>query len=325
MTAVRVEDLIVEFGSGERTVRPIDGLSFSIDWGEISVVLGPSGSGKTTLLSALGGLLTPTAGRIEVDGVDVTALANSGRERYRRSTVGFVFQAFNLIDSLTARENIAVPLLLAGVSRSEAMEKAQTLIERVGLNGHGDRSPRQLSGGQQQRVAIARGLVNDPSVLLADEPTANLDQTHTDRVVDLLAGLRQDGMVMIVSSHDPRMVPIADEILQIGEGAQHPAPPPQMVEYEAAEIIFEQGGWGELVYVIEHGSVDLVATDSRGKEVLVGSLGPGQHFGEIGPILGIPRSVTARASAATTLSAYRVAEFRRLKSSGSVRSGEAVG
>lgn len=325
MTAVHIEDLTVQFGSGERAVRPIDGLSFSIDWGEISVVLGPSGSGKTTLLSALGGLLTPTAGRIEVDGVDVTALANPDRERYRRSTVGFVFQAFNLIDSLTARENIAVPLLLAGVPRSEAMERAQTLIERVGLNGHGNRPPRQLSGGQQQRVAIARGLVNDPSVLLADEPTANLDQAHTDQVVDLLAELRQDGMVMIVSSHDPRMVPIADEILQIGEGAQHQAPPPQIVEYEADEIIFEQGGWGELVYVIEEGSVDLIASDGRGKEVLVGSLGPNQHFGEIGPILGIPRSVTARASAPTTLSAYRIAEFRRLKSSSSVSSGVAVG
>lgn len=325
MPAVQVAGLSVEFGGGDRVVRPIDDLSFSIDWGEISVVLGPSGSGKTTLLSALGGLLTPTAGRIEVDGVDVTRLSNSEREAYRRSTVGFVFQAFNLIDSLTSQENVAVPLILAGVSRQEAMDRARSLIERVGLDGHGDRPPRQLSGGQQQRVAIARGLVNDPSVLLADEPTANLDQAHTDEVVDLLGELRQSGMVMVVSSHDPRMVPIADEILQIGEGAQHPAPPPQTVEYEPDEVIFEQGDWGELVYVVEDGSVDLVAVDGRGDHVLVGKLGPGQHFGEIGPILGIPRSVTARAATATTLSAYRVAEFRRMKSTSRSSAAQKVG
>jgi putative ABC transport system ATP-binding protein len=314
MRALSVEGLRVEFRNGNRVVRPIDQLTFSIDWGEIAVVLGPSGSGKTTLLSTIGGLLSPAAGRIVVDGTEVTGLNNSERETYRRSTVGFVFQAFNLIESLSARENIAVPLLLAGVPRGEALDRAQPLVRRVGLDGHADRPPHQLSGGQQQRVAIARGLVNDPVVLLADEPTANLDQAQTDRIIDLLAELRADGMVMLVSSHDPRMVPIADEILQIDEEVLHHTAPPQRVEYEAGEVIFEQGEWGELVYVIESGTVELVAGDGHGDLVTIGHLGPGQHFGEIGPILGIPRSATAKATAASVLLAYRVAEFRRLKS-----------
>lgn len=314
MAAVSVDGLSVEYRSGGRVVRPIEDLSFEIESGEIAVVLGPSGSGKTSLLSVLGGLLTPAAGRVVVDDVDITVLGNSAAEAYRRSTVGFVFQAFNLIDSLSARENIAVPLLLAGTPRTQALERADSLVRRVGLDGHGDHAPHQLSGGQQQRVAIARGLVNDPSVLLADEPTANLDQAQTDRIIDLLGELRRDGLVMLIASHDPRMVPIADEILPLGVGSQRHAPSPQRVEYEPGEVIFTQGEWGELVYVIDTGSVELTASDSHGSQVRVGELGPGQHFGELGPILGIPRSVTARASTATVLHAHRVAEFRRLKS-----------
>ena len=314
MKALTVDGLRVEFRNGNRVVRPIEDLTFSIDWGRIGVVLGPSGSGKTTLLSTIGGLLTPTSGRIEVAGIEVTALTNAERDLYRRSTVGFVFQAFNLIDSLSARENIAVPLLLAGVPRSDALDKAEALVRRVGLDGHGDQHPHQLSGGQQQRVAIARGLINDPVVLLADEPTANLDQSQTDQIIDLLAELRADGSVMLVSSHDPRMVPIADEVLQIDGGVLHHTALPQRVEYEAGEVIFRQGEWGELVYVIERGAVELAAGGGHSPVVPIGTLGPGQHFGEIGPILGIPRSATATAATSTELLAYRVGEFRRLKS-----------
>lgn len=310
MTALVVEGLTVEYGSGDRSVRALDDMSFDVDWGQIALLLGPSGSGKTTLLSVLGGLLRPQSGGVTVDGVDVTAMEGRALESYRRGSVGFVFQSFNLIASLSARENIAVPLILAGTSRTDALERADHLARRLGLDGHASRRPDQLSGGQQQRVAIARGLVNDPAVLLADEPTANLDQEQTGRIVDVLGDLRSDGLAMIISSHDPRMLPIADQIVTVAGGGH--APNPQRVRYEPGEVIFERGTWGELIYVVEEGEVELGSVDAS-REVPLRTLEVGQHFGELGPILGIARHVTATARTAVTLSAYGVGEFRKLK------------
>lgn len=310
MTALVVEGLTVEYGGGDRSVRALDDMSFDVDWGQIALLLGPSGSGKTTLLSVLGGLLHPHSGRVIVDGVDVTAMEGRALESYRRGSVGFVFQSFNLIASLSARENIAVPLMLAGTSRTDALERADHLARRLGLDGHASRRPDQLSGGQQQRVAIARGLVNDPAVLLADEPTANLDQEQTGRIIDVLGDLRSDGLAMIISSHDPRMLPIADEIVRMAGGSH--APISQRVRYEPGEVIFKRGTWGELIYVVEEGEVELVSVDAS-PEVPFRTLGVGQHFGELGPILGIARHVTARARTAVMLSAHGVGEFRKLK------------
>ena len=193
MSAVEVSQLVVEYVSSGYAVRPLDGLDLRAERGELVVLLGPSGSGKTTLLSCLGGILRPTSGRVVVDDIDVTSLAGRDLERYRRRHVGFVFQAFNLVASLSARENVAVPLLLNGASRRAALDAADTLLERVGLADRAGHKPATLSGGQQQRVAVARGLISDPAVLLTDEPTANLDYISAENVIGLLRALRDDG------------------------------------------------------------------------------------------------------------------------------------
>ena len=167
-----VEDLTVAFDSGGYVIKPLDGLSFTAEDGELVVLLGPSGCGKTTLLSCLAGLLTPTDGRIRFGSTVVNELRGSVLSEYRRETVGVVFQAFNLIASLTARGNVVVPMRLAGMPRAAAKSRATELPALVGLDERGHHRPAQLSGGQQQRVAIARALVHDPPLVLADEPTA---------------------------------------------------------------------------------------------------------------------------------------------------------
>lgn len=311
---LRVTDLVVEYRTGDRTIRPIDSLSFEVDRGEIALLLGPSGSGKTTLLSVLGGLLTPTDGSVVLDLTEVTALDRRSLDRYRRHEVGVVFQSFNLLSSLTARENIAAPLLLGGWKRADALDRADELAARVGLDGHAGRRPAALSGGEQQRVAIARGLAHDPALLVADEPTANLDQEQTDRIVDLLATLRSDGRVVVISSHDPRLLPIADEVVRMHGAGPERVVTAQQVRYEQGETIFARGDWGEHVYVIEDGDVELFAPTRAGVETRVTTLTPGQHFGELGPILGQPRWATARARTPVTLVAHSVGEFKRLRS-----------
>jgi putative ABC transport system ATP-binding protein len=313
-TGLRVTDLVVEYRSGDRTIRPIDSLSFEVDRGEVALLLGPSGSGKTTLLSVLGGLLTPTDGNVALGPTEVTALDRRALDRYRRHAVGVVFQSFNLLSSLTARENIAAPLLLAGWKRAEALGRADELAARVGLDGHAGRHPAALSGGEQQRVAIARGLAHDPALLVADEPTANLDQVQTDRIIDLLATLRSDGRVVVISSHDPRLLPIADEVVRMHGAGPERVVTAQQVRYEQGETIFARGDWGEHVYVIEEGEVELFAPTRSGVETRVTTLTPGQHFGELGPIFGQPRWATARARTPVTLTAHSVGEFKRLRS-----------
>ena len=172
---LNVENLVVEFEHEGYAVRPIDGLGFVAEPGELVVLLGPSGSGKTTLLSCLGGILTPTAGTITLEDTTITELEKSALDEYRRGRVGFVFQAFNLVPSLSAVENIAVPLMLGGHSRRAAFDRADELIGVVGLGDRAHYRPGRLSGGQQQRVALARALVAEPKVILFDEPLSNLD------------------------------------------------------------------------------------------------------------------------------------------------------
>ena len=212
---VQVRDLVIEYDTGGYVVRPIDHFDLSASAGELVVLLGPSGCGKTSLLSALGGILRPTSGSIRVAGIEVEALSAGELSAYRQHTVGFVFQAFNLIPSLTARENVAIPLLLAGVSRRRAMRRADELLARVDLADRARHRPNRLSGGQQQRVAVARGLAADAPVLLADEPTANLDYIQAEGIISLLRGLRADGRSIIVSTHDDRLVPIADRVVHL--------------------------------------------------------------------------------------------------------------
>ena len=308
--SVKVRDLVIEYDSGGYAVRPIDGLDLDAAPGELVVLLGPSGCGKTSLLSVLGGILRPTAGSVVVGGVQVETLSGSALAEFRQKTVGFVFQAFNLIPSLSARENVAMPLLMAGVARGRAFDRADRLLERVDLAERAGHKPAKLSGGQQQRVAVARGLAADPLVLLADEPTANLDYIQAEGIISLLRDLRSDGRAIVVSSHDDRLVPIADRVIHLVPDFREDDRPPHVVEFGSGELIFEQGSRGELVYVIEEGTVDIVRQRSDGDPEALVSLGPGEYFGELGPLLGFPRSASAIAASAVRLTAYNVRDFR---------------
>lgn len=307
---VHVRDLVIEYDSGGYAVRPIDGLDLDAAPGELVVLLGPSGCGKTSLLSVLGGILRPTAGTVQVGGIQVETLRGAALSDYRQQTVGFVFQAFNLVASLSARENVAMPLLMAGVKRERAFDRADRLLERVGLTERARHKPGKLSGGQQQRVAVARGLAADPLVLLADEPTANLDYIQAEGIISLLRDLRSDGRAIVVSSHDDRLVPIADRVIHLVPEFREDDQPPHTVEFRSGETIFEQGSRGELVYVIEAGTVAIVRRKAGGGTESLVSLGTGEYFGELGPLLGFPRSATALADTDVRLTAYNVQDFR---------------
>lgn len=305
-----VSELVVEFVHDRYKVRPIDGLSFDALPGEMTVLLGPSGSGKTTLLSCLGGILTPTSGEIRMGEVLVTGLDRDGLESYRRRQVGFVFQAFNLIPSLTALQNVALPMILTGTTRHAALERAEEALMRVGMDERLHHLPGRLSGGQQQRVAVARGIVHDPPLLLADEPTANLDHVQAESIIRLLRDLRDRGCVIVVSTHDARLVPVADRTVQMSQEADLTEGPPQTVVYIRGESIFEQGDRPGLVYVIEEGEVDIVRVLADGGREKLARLGPGQYFGELGSLLGYPRSASARAASDVRLTAYGPQAFR---------------
>ena len=308
---LQVRDLVIEYAApGGYAVRPIDGLDLDGSAGELIVLLGPSGCGKTSLLSALGGILRPTSGSIRYGDMEVRDLAGAALADYRQRHVGFVFQAFNLIPSLNARENVAIPLVMAGVKRKVAMRRADDLLHRVGLAERGHHRAAKLSGGQQQRVAVARGLAADPAMLLADEPTANLDFVQAEGIISLLRDLRSDGRLIIVSSHDDRLVPIADRVVHLVPDFREDAHAPRLVEYGAGETIFEQGARGELVYVIEAGRVEILRQQADGSSEVLAELEAGEYFGELGPLLGFPRSATARALTPLRLMAYNVHDFR---------------
>ncbi len=307
---VHVRELVIEYASGGYSVRPIDGLDLDAAPGELVVLLGPSGCGKTSLLSVLGGILRPTSGLVQVGGVQLDGLRGAALSEFRQKTVGFVFQAFNLVASLTARENVAMPLLMAGVKRSRAFERADRLLERVGLAERARHKPAKLSGGQQQRVAVARGLAADPAVLLADEPTANLDYIQAEGIISLLRDLRSDGRAIVVSSHDDRLVPIADRVIHLVPDFREDEQPPRTIDLAAGSVIFEQGTRGELVYVIDSGSVEIHRDLADGGQEHLATLGAGDYFGELGPLLGFPRSATAVAGTAVELTAYSVQDFR---------------
>ena len=216
MPALRVRDLTVEFGSGGEITRPLDRFAMEAPAGSLVLLLGPSGSGKTTLLSCLAAILSPTGGSIAFGDTDIATLAGKERTRFRRLTVGIVFQAFNLVPSLTATENVLAPLLAAGVARAPAAKRAAELIDRVDLGHRRDYRPGELSGGQQQRVAIARALVHDPPLLLADEPTAHLDHAQVDGVLELLAGLMDGDRVMVIATHDDRVHALGGQRVDLG-------------------------------------------------------------------------------------------------------------
>lgn len=310
MSRLEVRDLTIEYVSEGYVVRPVAGLDLRADDGEIVLLVGPSGSGKTSVLSCLGGILTPAAGSIRVSGRELVGASPAQLVEHRRSGVGIVFQAFNLVPSLSARENVAVPLLLAGQPRSAGLRRADELLASVGLAQRARHRPGQLSGGQQQRVAIARGLVHDPPVLLADEPTANLDHVQAEAVVGLLRGLRDRGRTIVISTHDQRLVPVADRLVTMIDEPAVGDEVSQRVAFAPGETVFAQGATAELVYVIDAGRVEIVRELAGGAEERLTVLDPGTYFGELGALLGFPRSATARALTEVELTALSPARFR---------------
>jgi putative ABC transport system ATP-binding protein len=208
-----------KFGKGEGLVRAVDEIDLEVAQGETVAVMGPSGCGKSTLLHLLGGLERPSAGEIELAGNRVDQMGERALARLRRTAIGFVFQAFHLMDELTARENVELPALLAGRSPRAARRRAAGLLDRVGLADRAAFLPAALSGGQRQRVAIARALSNDPLVVLADEPAGNLDSAATLEVLRLFDGLRSAGQTLVVVTHDSRIAATADRLISMRDGA----------------------------------------------------------------------------------------------------------
>lgn len=206
-----------EYRSGDQNLAVLKEVSFTVEQGDFVAIVGPSGSGKTTLLGLLAGLDTPTSGKVILDGHDLTAMSENDRARLRGEKVGFVFQTFQLIPTLTAQENIQVPLELQG--NDSATDRARDLLERVGLEARGHHFPTQLSGGEQQRVALARAFANSPRILFADEPTGNLDATTGGRVFDLLVTLnRESGSTIILVTHDATLASRASRIIRLSDG-----------------------------------------------------------------------------------------------------------
>jgi putative ABC transport system ATP-binding protein len=212
------DNLQKSYRSGGQPLAALRNVSFQIEPGETVAIVGPSGSGKTTLLGLLAGLDRPSGGRVLLDGTDMGALSEDDRARLRREKIGFVFQSFQLIPTLTARENVAVPLDLAGEGGGAA--RADELLARVGLGGRGHHYPTQLSGGEQQRVAVARAFIHRPSILFADEPTGNLDAATGERVIELMMELnREIGTTLVLVTHDADLAARARRVIRLADGA----------------------------------------------------------------------------------------------------------
>lgn len=215
---ISIRGLKRHFKLGDTIVRALDGIDLDIRRGELICMMGPSGSGKSTLLNLLGGLDSPSEGTIVVGGKNTTTLDDNGLAQYRRQQIGFVFQSFNLIPTMTALQNVIYPLIFSGVPPVERRERAQTLLEQVGLTDRAHHKPTELSGGQQQRVALARALVNHPQILLGDEPTGNLDTKTGQEILDLLRMLNQAGQTVVLATHDVRVSAYATKTVHLLDG-----------------------------------------------------------------------------------------------------------
>ena len=225
-TLLRIEGLSKEFIEGGQTRPVLNQLTASFKRGDFVILLGRSGSGKSTLLNLISGIEKPTGGDVTIDGVTITRLRERQRTLFRRDHIGFIFQFFNLIPTLTALENITLPQELAGVNRAVVKDKANQLLTRVGLADRAGTYPDKLSGGEQQRVAIARALAHDPLLVLADEPTGNLDELTGDHVLNILLELtRAAGKTLIMATHNPEMIPLADRVYSIHDGHLVPEGP----------------------------------------------------------------------------------------------------
>lgn len=216
---LRISGLAKVFGEGDALVRAVDGVDLTVCCNELVLIMGPSGSGKTTLLTLIGGLLRPTSGTIQIEGAEITGLSEAQLAPIRRQKVGFIFQSFNLWESLSVLENVELPLNIAGITGRAARDRARSLLLDQGLEHRLGFRSRDLSGGEKQRVSIARSLANEPRLLLADEPTANLDSKHGRAVMHLLRNIAKHGdRAVIVVSHDERIRQVADRVLWLEDG-----------------------------------------------------------------------------------------------------------
>lgn len=216
---LQLTDVTHHYGTGEAAVQALGGITMSVDRGEVVLVVGPSGGGKTTALLVMGLLLTPDAGTVRIGGADVSTLAENERANLRLMRLGFLFQDYNLLNSLTSVENVAVPLRYAGVRKSAALARATELLDSLGLAHRAGHRPAELSGGEKQRVATARALAMGPEVILADEPTANLDSATGRKVSEQLAGAaKANGAAVVIVTHDSRLDDIADRVFHLEDG-----------------------------------------------------------------------------------------------------------
>lgn len=215
---IELKDIYKIYGEGESEVRALDGVSFKVNEGEFVAIVGQSGSGKSTCMNIIGCLDVPTSGTYSLNGIDVSTMKEDDLAEIRNKTLGFVFQQYNLITKVNILENVELPLIYAGVPEEERLKRAKEALERVGLGGRGKHLPSQLSGGQQQRVSIARALVNNPSVILADEPTGALDSRTGREILDLLKKLNEEGNTIVLITHDLGIAEEAKRIIRIQDG-----------------------------------------------------------------------------------------------------------
>ena len=218
MSYIVAENLVKKYGNGSATVTAVAGISLSLDEGEFIGVMGESGSGKSTLLGMIGAMNAPTSGRLTVDDIDVYGLGQEQRADFRREFLGFIFQSFHLVPYLTVIENVMLPLAIVKAGKKNKRMMAEAALARVGLSDKADRLPGQISGGEKERVAIARSIVNEPPVLLADEPTGNLDTQTTREIMELLSQLNKDGMTIIMVTHSPDCAEYAQRVVRVSDG-----------------------------------------------------------------------------------------------------------
>jgi putative ABC transport system ATP-binding protein len=307
-----LRDVTIAYSSGGYVVRPINGLDLDVADGQLVLLLGASGCGKTTLLSALASLLQPERGSIRVGDVEVTELRGAALANYRRRTVGVVYQSFNLVPSLTTLDNVAVAAWNAGMSGRAGRARAREVLESLDLGDRLQHRPADLSGGQQQRLAIARALCLDPPLLLADEPTAHLDELQVEGVLRLLRDAARPGRAVVVATHDDRLLALADRVVELTPRRRPVQRAPERVALALGEVLFRQGDDGDVAYVVEEGEIELTRERDDGTEEVVQRFGPGRYFGELAPLFGLHRTATASAVTAGVVTAFTPVDLRSL-------------